>query len=183
MEPLRNEIIESQKARTDLMKWKFILVSGLGAAGLGFTEKPGDPIFENVKVFVLCCIPFVCVYVDLLCRHLFLRILVIGKFIQIHAWGKDDYLQKYEEFTGNSRRMAKIFSAYALENIALPFSSFFLSFAIFYFSFKITDTTKSQYLMYSGIIGMALIAVIELFYRIQRFLIKEEKMMKNSSKQ
>ncbi len=30
---------------------------------------------------------------------------------------------------------------------------------------------------------MAIIAGIELIYRIQRFLIKEEKMMKNSSKQ
>ena len=65
MEPLRNEIIESQKARTDLMKWKFILVSGLGAAGLGFTGKSDDSTIEHVTILVLCCIPFVCAYVDL----------------------------------------------------------------------------------------------------------------------
>jgi len=37
METLRSEIIESQKARNDLMKWKLLLVSGLGAAGLDRT--------------------------------------------------------------------------------------------------------------------------------------------------
>lgn len=173
MEPLRNEIIESQKARTDLMKWKFILISGLGAAGLGFTKKLNDSPIEHVTILVLCCIPFVCAYVDLLCRHLFLRTLVIGRFIKIHASGNDEYLKKYEEFTGKSRRMAKIISAYALENLALPVSSFCLSFALYHFSDKMTDKVESTYFYYSGTIGMVIIVVIELFYRIQRYQISK----------
>lgn len=35
IDKLRDEIIESQKARTDLMKWKLILVAAIGAAGFG----------------------------------------------------------------------------------------------------------------------------------------------------
>jgi hypothetical protein len=60
MSALREEIIEAEKARTDLLKWKLIIVSGLGAAGLGFTGQsnvPGAP-------FVLLLIPGVCLYVD-----------------------------------------------------------------------------------------------------------------------
>ncbi len=37
---LRDEIIESQKARADLFKWKIILVAAIGAAVLGV----GDPL-------------------------------------------------------------------------------------------------------------------------------------------
>jgi hypothetical protein len=36
IDKLRDEIIESQKAKTDLLKWKLILVAGIGAAVLGF---------------------------------------------------------------------------------------------------------------------------------------------------
>ena len=42
MDSLREEIRESQKARTDLMKWKMVLVASVGAAGLGFTSKSGN---------------------------------------------------------------------------------------------------------------------------------------------
>ena len=35
IEKLRDEIIESQKARTELMKWKLILVAAIGGASLG----------------------------------------------------------------------------------------------------------------------------------------------------
>jgi hypothetical protein len=40
---LRDEIIESQKARTDLFKWKIILVAALGAIALGFEGSPQSP--------------------------------------------------------------------------------------------------------------------------------------------
>jgi len=39
MSALRDEIIEAEKARSDFLKWKLIIVSGLGGAGLGFTGK------------------------------------------------------------------------------------------------------------------------------------------------
>jgi hypothetical protein len=65
---LRNEVIESQKARTDLFKGKIILVAAIGAAGLGIGNTTG----KNYNL--LCLIPLVCVYVDILCSHMNLRI-------------------------------------------------------------------------------------------------------------
>ena len=41
MSNLRAEIIESQKVRSELLKWKLLIVSALGAAGLGFTPTHG----------------------------------------------------------------------------------------------------------------------------------------------
>lgn len=78
MDTLRTEVVEAQKARNDFIKWKLLLVSGLGAAGLGFTRSLTLPNAD----LVLCCIPFVCAYVDLMCRHLSLRIVVIGEYIR-----------------------------------------------------------------------------------------------------
>ena len=63
-----------------MLKWKLVLVGTLGAAGLGLAgasrHTPGHP------ELVLCAVPFVSVYVDLLCRHLSLRILVIGRYLR-----------------------------------------------------------------------------------------------------
>jgi hypothetical protein len=61
---------------SDLLKWKLVLVAAIGTVGLGLTESEvGHPI-------VLIGIPLICAYVDLLCRHLTLRIHVIGNFIR-----------------------------------------------------------------------------------------------------
>jgi hypothetical protein len=78
MDSLRSELIETQKVRTDLIKWKLILVSVLAATGLGFTEIKSVPYAE----VVLCCIPFVCAYVDLQCASLSLRISGISFYFQ-----------------------------------------------------------------------------------------------------
>jgi hypothetical protein len=76
MEKLRDEILEAEKARSDLLKWKLVLVAAIGTVGLGFGQSEvGHPI-------VLIGIPLVCAYVDLLCSHLTLRIHVIGNFMR-----------------------------------------------------------------------------------------------------
>jgi hypothetical protein len=65
MEILRQEIIEAQKIRAELNKWKLLIVSALTAVGLGLTESRSVPYAE----LVLCGIPFACAYVDLLHYH------------------------------------------------------------------------------------------------------------------
>jgi hypothetical protein len=122
MSELRNEIVESQKARTEFLKWKLIGVSALGAAGLGLTEHAG-PIGAYL---VLALIPFVCFYVDLLCRHISLRILVIGRFLRFNASGEQ---RAYEQFAEQSRQMGPnaSVSAFALEDWALDWSTCVLS--------------------------------------------------------
>lgn len=75
---LRQEILQSQQTRSDLLKWKLGLVGAIGAVGLGLA---GSRVSNHADL-VLCAVPLVCIYVDFLCRHLSLRILVIGVFFR-----------------------------------------------------------------------------------------------------
>jgi len=150
---LRDEIIESQKARADLFKWKIILVAAIGAAVLGV----GDPLagktagpddLVSKREYLLCLVPLVCVYTDILCAHMNLRIRVIGQFLRIHPLGAvtDDSAAQaaYENFVHKARNMAKpsllglvgdgwsamfdsTLDAYVFEDIALHVSSMLLS--------------------------------------------------------
>ncbi len=72
---LRNEVVESEKARMDFLKWKVILIAGLAAAGLGVGYAQAFPV-------ILAFIPFVCAYVDVVCIHNDLRIHVIASFLR-----------------------------------------------------------------------------------------------------
>jgi hypothetical protein len=132
METLRQEILQGQTVRSDLLKWKLALVGGLGAAGLGFAGSQG---LRDADL-VLCAIPPVCVYVDLLCRHLSLRILVVGRFLYT-ASGDDPAFARiaaYEDFVQRTRALPagndRLRSAFDLEDWALSWSSVALSLAI-----------------------------------------------------
>lgn len=93
---LRGEIVESQKARCDLLKWKLGLVAGLGAAGLGLgSNYSTDRQFH----YILCLIPLVCTYVDLLAKHMTLRIMVIG------CYENSIEQTPYERFAAKARKM------------------------------------------------------------------------------
>jgi hypothetical protein len=89
---LRDEIMESQKARLSLLKWKLILVAALGAAALGVGDRDarGFPL-------LLGLIPLVCVFVDLVCYHVNVRVHVIGAFLRTEL-GVDDVASKYEKY-------------------------------------------------------------------------------------
>ena len=104
---LRTEIIESEKSRIDLLKWKFIVIAALGSIALGVGIKNSSQIPQEAT---LCLIPLVCVYVDLLCKHLNLRILVISRFIRTYSLPKEEeekeivFYQEYENFCADLRR-------------------------------------------------------------------------------
>lgn len=98
---LRGEIVEAEKARCDLLKWKLGLVAGLGAAGLGLgSYHTADCDFH----YILCLIPLVCVYVDLLAKHMTLRIMVIGCFEKCMAVAGNTE-SPYEQFAARARAM------------------------------------------------------------------------------
>lgn len=101
MDILRQELIETQKARSELIKWKLLLVSALGATGLGFAKSDSN---INVEV-LLCCIPFVCAYVDSQYVNLSLRIMGIATFFRELAphVGVSRALSEYEKFMDLAR--------------------------------------------------------------------------------
>lgn len=84
---LRNEIVESEKARIDFLKYKLIVVGAIGVVGLGLKDQAPYPL-------VLMLIPLCCLYVDILCYHNTLRILVIGQFLSQNGC-------PYEKFIGS----------------------------------------------------------------------------------
>ena len=121
---LRQEIIEAQKVRSDLMKWKLVLVASIGAAAFGFSTSASG-VFDPLA---LCAIPFVCVYVDTLCRHLSLRNQSIGTFIRNIK--KEDLAPEqriHKLYEVHSFHFAWRKGFYRLESLALVGSSVILN--------------------------------------------------------
>jgi hypothetical protein len=122
MDTLREEIVESQKTRSDLLKWKLIIVAGIGGAALGFSGKgPGN------AHFALAVLPLACAYVDLLCRSLSLRNKAIGLFIE-HGEHEFDGQRAYEKFYRDIHDVA--WNKVSLEAWALRWSTALISIAI-----------------------------------------------------
>jgi hypothetical protein len=120
---LRNEIIESEKAGSDLLRSKLIFTGTLAAVALGFSG--GGSTTQFPAPLVLCGIPLVCVYVDLLCTHLWLRILVIGRYLrdQQKREHADKEVPSYEEYA-NKDKVRKVLN---LEEWTLYWSTIIFS--------------------------------------------------------
>jgi len=100
MDTLRQELLQAQKTRSELLKWKLLIVAGVGSAALGFSGKGPGKSYLALAVLPLCC-----AYVDFLCSNLFRRIKSIGIFFEYAAHGSAD-LRRYETFF---RKMGKHF--------------------------------------------------------------------------
>ena len=118
MDKLRDEIIESEKTRNDLLKWKLILVAALGAAGLGIGSQGAKDL-----VVLLALVPVVCLYVDALCFHAELRILAIASFLRMLP--ATELERQYENHCKANRRH------FSLEGWALLGTTVALSLAVF----------------------------------------------------
>jgi hypothetical protein len=151
MEKLRDEILQAESTRSDLLKWKLGLVGAIGAAGLGFA---GSVDLQHADL-VLCALPPVTTYVDLLARHLTLRILVIGAFLRTQSAGESAAYQPYEEFAERARNLEGGRSAFALEDWALQYSSYGLSAAVTgYGAYQLwVSSTYGVPFVVSGVVG------------------------------
>jgi hypothetical protein len=126
MQTLRTELIETQKVRSDLLKWKLLIVAFIGGAALGFSGSArGEGSID--AYLALAVIPFGCFYVDLLCRHLSLRNNYIGLFIS-YRQDESKALQEYERFYATIR--GKNWGRLSLEAVALMGCTVLLSVAI-----------------------------------------------------
>jgi hypothetical protein len=126
MAKLRDEILQAQRIRSDLLKWKLGLVGTIGAAGLGFA---GSVELRHADL-VLCALPPVAVYVDLLALHLTLRMLVIGAYFRTSEAAEARAYRKYEEFVRDVRNPGGEASAFRLEDWALSYSTYALCAAV-----------------------------------------------------
>jgi phosphorylase kinase alpha/beta subunit len=129
LEPLRTEIRESEKARIELLRYKLMAVAVLGAIGLGFQIQRDNKAILDFD-YVLCIIPFVCTYIDLLCYHNTIRILVIAHFLNHN----DDPYEGYISQLNNSYNKGVRYF-FNMEELALIWSSIAVSFLISIYSF------------------------------------------------
>lgn len=149
MEQLRSEIVESEKLRADFLKWKLVIVAALGAVGLGLNTQHG-PI-----AIILMGIPLVCIYVDLLCYHIDLRIQVIGAFFRSYDPVQEPQAEHAYERYVNSRR-----SVFELEDWVLKYSTRALSIAVVAYGVWLTwwqhDGPEGVPLIVSAVVGIGL---------------------------
>jgi hypothetical protein len=94
---LRTEIIENQKARIDLIKWKLLIVAVIVAWSVNNAMKG----ILWLSSWGIGLIPFVCIFVDSHCFHINLRTLVIGHFLRLRE-GVEGYAE-YEHFVHKLR--------------------------------------------------------------------------------
>ncbi len=163
MEAFKNEIVEAEKGRTDLLKWKLILVAALGAIGLGISNpsSTAKPILS--LHLTLCLIPLVCVYVDLLCKHLQMRILVISAFFQKNNADETSCFYSYESFCEQARPV------FELEDWAQQWSTQFLSVLIIVAALILKlPKTDLLVLVFSGICGIIFTLLIDKAYEHKR---------------
>jgi hypothetical protein len=149
---LRTEIIESEKARIGLLKYKLVVVASLAAIGLGFSERNA-----NTKIasdYILCIIPFACAYVDLLCYHNTIRTLVIAYFLKHH----DDPYENYICQLGDALCTKSTGYFFNMEDTALFLSSVTLSILLVIYSivpfFSEYDHVKGSIFWFAGLIAI-----------------------------
>jgi hypothetical protein len=173
LEAFRNEIVEAEKGRIDLLKWKLILIAGIGTIGLGLgsAEKNIAPILP--PHLLLCLIPLVCVYVDSLCQSLQTRILVISEFFQHYQYSTGDdtieHFHEYERFCNEVRR------EFHLEDWAQQGSTVGFSLVIFILAVTLEPLArvKVALLMFCAI-GLVLTVLLEILQKRKHRNIKRE---------
>lgn len=116
---LRTEIIECQKSKVDLLKWKLILTAGLGAAGLGAAGRGLGQAGSGMPL-LWALVPLVCAYVDIVCYHNDLRIMVIAQFLRSDAQA-GSFARAYEQSCQGRRHF------FLLENFAMYWGTLALS--------------------------------------------------------
>jgi hypothetical protein len=155
---LRNEIIESEKARIDLLKYKLVAIATLGAVGIGV----GNYAKGQGFTYAICIIPFAAIYVDLLCFHNTLRIRAIARYLYNNG-------DPYEKFINTIRCRISFFE---LEDWALQWSSLALSAIIFiygllypYFYSCPLDNFRSPIFIIVGILGISITLIMLAKYK------------------
>jgi hypothetical protein len=172
VDTLREEVLTSQGVRSDLLKYKLVAVGGIGAVGLGLA---GAEVRGNADL-VLAAVPLACLYIDLLCRHLSLRILVIGTFIRRQGEGS---VAAYETFADNARELPdghRTKSAFALEDWAVSWSTLVLSAAVLAYGIAAIIGDRPPWfwatLIGSGGVGIAVTWAARLIYRDRSELVR-----------
>lgn len=160
---LRREIVESQRSGADFLKWKLIATATVASIALGLRAHPvtglepqkGGPPVQ----LIICLIPLICAYVDMVSLDLAIRILAIGAFLRAHGDVYENWVQDERGSDENPFRFAPV---------AVHGSSFIVSFLILGVglvgaSLKWESFEVAAYVT-SGLLGTAVTIVLSYLY-------------------
>jgi hypothetical protein len=106
---LRQEIIEAQRSGTDILKWKLIAVASVASIGVGlWVPTKGQPVTD--ARLILCVIPIICAYADMVSLDLAVRILVIANYLRITRDPYEEYVYELRGRDDNPFHAASIAS-------------------------------------------------------------------------
>jgi len=163
---LRQEIIESQKTQADFLKWKLISVATVSAISFGFTSDV--KLTASSAKLLLCMVPMLCAYVDLISLHLMIRIITIGLYLKIQG-------TKYESYIGQIRERSKT-NPFIFEVGALHGSSLFFNMIVVGLGFALPkgpDNWPEQYLTAYVVAGVLGIVWTIFLWMIYTFRVRE----------
>lgn len=161
---LRQEIIESQRSQAEFLKWKLIAVAAIGGLALSYSgvDDPKKSFWSGLdQRFLLCLIPIICAYVDLISIHLMLRIVVIGTYLRkTKELLPNQETKDYESFLCDIRKL-KDGHPFMLELHALHGSSILISLLVLVFGLIIFFTNPEGWaFVVSGLGGMVFTIVL-----------------------
>ena len=155
---LSDELRLAQNARQELLKWKLVVISALGSAGLGFVENKTS---FNLHL-VLLLIPFSCAYVDLLCRNLSVR---TKRIVYFMSTLEDDNTNEIDIKFAKFYQNLKTKTGLSLETYALIGSTITISAFVAFVGFFIKGKDNEQWLfLITGVIAIIISILIELKY-------------------
>lgn len=148
---LRQEIIESQKSQAELLKWKLIATAAVAGAGLGIQV----PALKSDARLLVCLIPLICAYVDLLSLHIVVRIIVIARFLRLQGDPYETFLHEYR----NRREKPFSFELMALHGSSRAISGIVFAFGVWGYLAQWQPLVWGAYLS-CGLIGFVLAMVL-----------------------
>ena len=158
---LRQEIIESQKTQADYLKWKLISVATVASISLGFG--PTNTTSVKGAKLLLCLIPLICAYIDLISIHIMIRIITIGVYLKVSG-------SPYEKFVFKIRDKASVnpfvFEASALHGSSLVFNVILI---LLGFSLPLSDWPQQYLTAYivAGSLGIVATLFSWLLYTVR----------------
>lgn len=187
---LRTEIIESEKTKTDLMKWKLVLIAGVGSTTFGLAQSAILLKFQ----YLICLLPCVCLYVDLIYFQINLKIISIGSFIRqlkpLDSQKPDiSTMILYEKYVEKIRKTQNQ-NSWSFERWAIQGSSILSSIFVILFGFIVTifekctpscspsvdiyDLLKEFFLFFfTGLIGLITTIFISKLFENKKIFIKQ----------
>jgi hypothetical protein len=155
---LRAEIIEAQRSGADFLKWKLIAAATVASVGVGFWSPQNAQSIDSR--LIICLIPLICAYVDMVSLDLAIRTFVIATFLRNAGDRYENYVHRMRRREDNPFHAASI----ASHGSSLAASILILSLGLFGAGRKWEQFHVNAYVT-SGILGIVLTVLLWNLYK------------------